>query len=161
MKIKHVLLIPKDNEMLKMDESKDRLFIPPQAYDAGYGKWVLYNPYKRPPYGALHPFSLVLVWNGKPCMAGLDFFCRRTTGNAHGWEWPIMLKASPDKTAESIINKIKSWGQFEDSYGELVVIHEKEMNDHRYRWSSDGPECDLCGMMHDPETEPQDDEDEE
>jgi hypothetical protein len=28
-------------------------------------------------------------------------------------------------------------------------------NDHRYRWSPDGPECDLCGFMHDPDLEPE------
>ncbi len=26
--------------------------------------------------------------------------------------------------------------------------------DHRYRWSADGPECGLCGFIHQPNLEP-------
>ena len=26
--------------------------------------------------------------------------------------------------------------------------------DHRYRWSANGPECDLCGFVHQPNLEP-------
>jgi hypothetical protein len=30
--------------------------------------------------------------------------------------------------------------------------------DHPYKWSSDGPECNLCGFVHEPNLEPTDDE---
>ncbi len=26
--------------------------------------------------------------------------------------------------------------------------------DHAYRWSADGPECDICGSVHNPNLEP-------
>jgi len=121
--INSILLVPKDQKLLDFETN---MFLPPQAYDSGYGKWNLYSPYERPPYGGLHTFALVLYWEGKPIMAGLDFFARRMGNVGHsGWEWPHG-NGKIDQSPEGIIRKVKSWGMFEDSYGELILLTEEE-----------------------------------
>ena len=122
MTIKSILFIPKDQLSLDYNE-ENHFFTPPQAYDAGHDTWILYNPYVRPPYGSLHTFALILYWEGKPCYAGLDYFCRYITNGGRGWEWPLG-KCEIDTSPEAIIGKVKTAGMFENSYGELVIIEE-------------------------------------
>jgi hypothetical protein len=122
--INSILLVPKDQKLLDFETN---MFLPPQAYDSGYGKWNLYSPYERPPYGGLHTFALILYWEGKPVMAGLDFFARGM-GNVGGpgWEWPHG-NGQIDRSPEAIIRKVKSWGRYEDSYGELILLTEDKV----------------------------------
>ena len=81
-KVHAVLLVPEEGDpkwLLREvpgDENREDWprSIPPQAYDAGHGAWVPYDPRTRPPYGSMHTFALVLAWDGKPVVEGLFRF---------------------------------------------------------------------------------------
>lgn len=49
------------------------------------------------------------------------------------------------------------WEQTRKRYSDWSLpapVAEPKRYDHRYRWSADGPECDLCGSVHLPNLEP-------
>ena len=67
-------------------------------------------------------------------------------------------RVAPDEEVEVVdlrSNPVWEWSRKRHADWSLPapVIAPKRY-DHRYRWSADGPECDLCGSVHLPNLEP-------
>ena len=96
------------------------------------------------------PFSNTIVhirWSddGKHLWFGLD------THNA--------MKVEPDEEVEVIPERDPHTQRTRDRYASWVLpppprAKRATRYDHRYQWSASGPECDLCGFLHEPNLEP-------
>ena len=69
-------------------------------------------------------------------------------------------KVAPDEEIEVVPERGPYSQRTRDRYAEWVLPppptpKRATRYDHRYRWSPDGPECHLCGFMHEPNLEPE------
>lgn len=71
------------------------------------------------------------------------------------------MKVEPDEEVEVIPVQSVYTQRTRDKYAAwtlpLPPKPKPTRYDHRYKWSADGPECDLCGAQHEPNLEPEDD----
>lgn len=74
-----------------------------------------------------------------------------------GLETHNSIKIAPDGLIEVIPEcGPNSWARERYANWELPPPP-KTRYDHRYKWSASGPECDLCGFLHEPNLEPLED----
>ncbi len=69
-------------------------------------------------------------------------------------------KADPEEEIEVVdLSNNKSWSYSRKKTSGWVLPprptpRRRERYDHNYKWSPDGPECDRCGFVHEPNLEP-------